>query len=97
MGLKELDADGFRKRKDGTTLELNIEYTTNIDSPAADVLALVVQHWKDVGVKTSFKAIDRDLLFSRGTTNELMVGVWHTDRTNEFPHLRSSIRQACSR
>ena len=36
MGLKELDADGFRKRKDGTTLELNIEYTTNIDLPAAE-------------------------------------------------------------
>ena len=83
MGLKERDADGFRKRKDGTTLELNIEYTTNIDSPAGDVLALVTQHWKAVGVKTAYKAIDRDLLFSRGTTNELMVGVWHTDRTNE--------------
>jgi peptide/nickel transport system substrate-binding protein len=83
MGLQERDADGFRKRKDGTTLDLLIEYTTNIDSPAADVIALVAQHWKAVGVKTEYKAIDRDLLFSRGTTNELMIGVWHTDRTNE--------------
>jgi len=83
MGLKDKDADGFRKRKDGTTLEILIEYTTNIDSPAADVIALVSQHWKAVGIKNSYKAIDRDLLFSRGTTNELMLGVWHTDRTNE--------------
>jgi peptide/nickel transport system substrate-binding protein len=42
-----------------------------------------VQYWKAVGVKTEYKAIDRDLLFSRGTTNELMIGVWHSDRTNE--------------
>ena len=83
MGLSELDANGFRKRKDGETLDLLIEYTTNIDSPAEDVIALVVQHWKAVGVKTEYKAIDRDLLFNRGTTNELMIGVWHSDRTNE--------------
>jgi peptide/nickel transport system substrate-binding protein len=83
LGLDKKDSDGFRLRKDGKTLELLIEYTTNIDSPAADVIALVAQHWKAVGVKVQYKAIDRDLLFSRGTTNELMLGVWHTDRTNE--------------
>ncbi|MBE0695400.1 MAG: hypothetical protein IH586_00600, partial [Anaerolineaceae bacterium] len=83
LGLKDKDADGYRKRSDGKTLELLIEYTTNIDSPAKDVIALVVQHWKAVGIKTQYKEIDRDLLFSRGTTNELMIGVWHTDRTNE--------------
>lgn len=83
MGLKEKDADGFRKRKDGKTLALLIEYTTNIDSPAKDVIALVVQHWKAVGIKVDYKEIERELLFTRGTTNEAMIGVWHSDRTNE--------------
>jgi peptide/nickel transport system substrate-binding protein len=83
MGLTERDADGFRKLSDGRTLELLIEFTTNIDSPAGDVIALVVQHWREVGVQTQYKEIDRDLLFSRGTSNDLMIGVWHTDRTNE--------------
>jgi peptide/nickel transport system substrate-binding protein len=83
MGLNEKDADGFRLRKDGQPLEILIEYTTNIDSPAVDVIALVAQHWEAVGVNVEYKEIERELLFTRGQTNELMVGVWHTDRTNE--------------
>ncbi len=57
LGLTEKDSDGFRKRKDGEPLEILIEYTTNIDSPAVDVIALVVQHWKAVGIKPSTRKL----------------------------------------
>ena len=83
MGLDNRGADGYRLRSDGETLAINIEYTRNIDSPAEDVIILVAQHWEAVGVKVDYKEIERELLFTRGTTNDLQVGVWHTDRTNE--------------
>ncbi|MEZ4868836.1 MAG: ABC transporter substrate-binding protein [Caldilineaceae bacterium] len=83
MGLDQRDADNWRLRPDGEQLAILIEYTTNIDSPIEDVLPLVVDHWQAVGVKVDYKAIERDLLFARGSTNELQLGVWHTDRTNE--------------
>lgn len=83
MGLDQRDSENWRLRPDGQRLAILIEYTTNIDSPIEDVLPLVVDHWQAVGVKVDYKAIERELLFTRGSTNELQVGVWHTDRTNE--------------
>ncbi len=83
LGLDQRDSEGWRLRPDGKRLAILIEYTSNIDSPIEDVLPLVVDYWQAVGVKVDYKAIERELLFTRGSTNELQVGVWHTDRTNE--------------
>jgi peptide/nickel transport system substrate-binding protein len=83
MGLDKRDANGYRLRPDGKTLSIRVDYTTNIDSPAEDVLVLVAQYWEDVGVKVEYKELERDLLFERGQSNGVQVSVWHTDRTNE--------------
>lgn len=83
MGLDKRDADGYRLRPDGETLSVLIELTTATDSPTLEVTQLVAEHWNEVGVKATYKEIERDLLQTRGQANELDVGVWHTDRTNE--------------
>ena len=83
MGLDQRGSDGYRLRPDGEQLAILIEYTNNIDSPAEDVILLVQQHWDAVGVKVDIKELERELLFTRGQTNQLQCGVWHTDRTNE--------------
>jgi peptide/nickel transport system substrate-binding protein len=83
MGLDQRDADGYRLRPDGETLSILIELTTATDSPTLEVTQVVAEHWNEVGVKATYKEIERDLLSTRARANEIDVGVWHTDRTNE--------------
>ena len=83
MGLDKRDKDGYRLRSDGQTLTINIEYTSGVDSPVPQVVAVVKQHWDKVGVKIVTKEIERQLYLDRGMANEHEVGVWHVARTNE--------------
>jgi peptide/nickel transport system substrate-binding protein len=82
LGLDQRDSDGYRLRPDGETLHINIELTVP-DSPTLDVTQVVAQHWEDVGVKITYQEIERELYQARSRANEIEVGVWHADRTNE--------------
>jgi peptide/nickel transport system substrate-binding protein len=82
LGLDKRDADGYRLRPDGQTLALNIELTIP-DSPTLDVTQVVAKHWEDVGVKVTYKEVERTLYQTRSAANEIEVSVWHADRTNE--------------
>jgi peptide/nickel transport system substrate-binding protein len=71
-------SDGFRTFADGTPLELVVE--TQATGVGLDVDELVVENWNAIGLKTTLKAMTRDLYWPRATGNEVMIATWGTDR-----------------
>jgi peptide/nickel transport system substrate-binding protein len=71
-------ADGFRTFEDGTPIDLIIE--TQDTGTALDVIELVAENWNAIGLKTSIKAMTRDIYWPRATGNEVMIATWGTDR-----------------
>ena len=77
MGIT-VGADGFRTFADGTVIDLIIE--TQDTGTALDVIELVSENWNAIGLKTSIKAMTRDIYWPRATGNEVMIATWGTDR-----------------
>ncbi len=77
LGL-EVGADGFRTFADGTIIDLIIE--TQDSGVGLDVIELVSENWNAIGLKTSIKAMTRDIYWPRATGNEVMIATWGTDR-----------------
>ena len=77
LGL-EKGADGFRTFADGTTIDLIIE--TQDTGTALDIIELVAENWNAIGLKTSIKAMTRDIYWPRAIGNEVMIATWGTDR-----------------
>jgi peptide/nickel transport system substrate-binding protein len=77
LGL-EIGADGFRTFEDGSVIDLVIEtQSTNVE---LDIIELVAENWNSVGLKTSVRAMTRDIYWPRAIGNEVMIATWGTDR-----------------
>lgn len=72
--------DGFRRRPDGKTLELNVDHIEIAGSPNEDQLNRIKKYWEAVGLKTNLRFIERSLYEQRYRNNEIEVGVWGCDR-----------------
>ena len=70
MGLTERDQEGFRKRPDGKTALLIIEYPTSMTSTSVTVHELVKEYWEDVGLKVLLKPEEYALAFERMEAGE---------------------------
>ncbi len=53
LGLTARDSQGFRRRPDGSTLQVDIDSTPNVGFD--DALQLVAQHWRQVGIKSDLR------------------------------------------
>lgn len=62
LGLHDTDGDGIRE-KNGKPVEITIE-TPSSFSQMIDMLELIKEQWKDIGIKMNVKAIERSLLYS---------------------------------
>lgn len=71
-------ADGLYTFADGTPIDLIIE--TQDTGTALDVIELVAENWNSIGLKTSIKAMTRDIYWPRAIGNEVMIATWGTDR-----------------
>ncbi len=74
MGLKR-GTDGFRRLPDGRLLELIVE-TAGESSEQADVLELIRETWKQVGIKLFTKPSQREVLRNRVFGGEAVMSVW---------------------
>jgi len=80
IGLTERDGDGFRLRLDGEPLTITIEYAP-VFGPWRDVVEMVCEQWKEIGIRGMPKEEDRTLFSERGQAGEEMdMGVWTMDR-----------------
>ena len=74
IGLKR-GADGFRRLPDGRVLEVIVE-TAGESSEQSDVLELIRETWKDVGIKLFTKPSQREVLRNRVFGGEALMSVW---------------------
>jgi len=74
IGLKK-GPDGVRRLSDGRPLEIIVE-TAGESTEQTDVLELVRENWREVGIKLFSKPSQRDLLRNRVFSGEAMMSVW---------------------
>ncbi|MEO7940637.1 MAG: ABC transporter substrate-binding protein [Burkholderiaceae bacterium] len=74
IGLKR-GSDGIRRLSDGRPLELIVE-TAGESTEQTDVLELVRETWREVGIKLFSKPSQRDLLRNRVFSGEAMMSVF---------------------
>ncbi|MDP9138936.1 MAG: ABC transporter substrate-binding protein [Pseudomonadota bacterium] len=75
LGLAERDEDGFRLLPDGRPAEVIVE-TAGESTLESDVLELVADHWRQVGIKLFARATQRDVFRSRVIGGQTMMGTW---------------------
>ncbi len=88
MGLDQRDDEGFRLKPSGETLSVIIECTTAIPywQPISE---MVTSFWSDVGVRTTLKIDEWDLLWTRMDAGEMHAFTWVVDNIHTFPLLAS--------
>ena len=80
IGLTNKDDEGFRTRPDGSPLSVTFEYAP-IFGPWRDVVNMVCEQWKAIGIRGIPKEEDRTLFAERATAGlEMDMGIWTMDR-----------------
>ncbi len=72
-GYKERDADGFRKFKDGSgeTLSFIIEGFAVTGEQFMDAILMIINYFKEVGLKCSYYSVERSLYSAHYDANEI--------------------------
>jgi len=83
MGLEWDENHQYRKRPDGKTLIINIQYII-LEEKMDVAVEMIARFWEDVGVKTLTKAIDMSLHGPRDAAGELDLEIWNLDQTTEL-------------
>ena len=74
-GYDKRDGDGFRMLPDGRKMEIVIE-TAGESSQETDILQLIADHMKEVGVAIFVKPGQRDILRQRVGSGEVVMSTW---------------------
>ncbi len=75
VGLTEKDSEGFRLLPDGRRAEIIVE-TAGEDPDEIEMLQLVAETWKDIGIKLYPKPSQRDVLRERSYVGETVMTAW---------------------
>ncbi|MBX3567748.1 MAG: ABC transporter substrate-binding protein [Rhizobiaceae bacterium] len=75
MGLAERDDDGLRLLPDGRSAEMIIE-TAGESTVDTDVLELVIDHWRKIGLALFVRTSQRDIFRSRALGGQIMLSIW---------------------
>ncbi len=74
-GLAARDSDGIRLLPDGSRAEITID-TAGESTEETDVLELISDHWRQVGIKIFVRASQRDLFRRRAQSGESQMSVF---------------------
>jgi peptide/nickel transport system substrate-binding protein len=74
LGLKR-GADGVRRLPDGRPMEIIVE-TAGESTEQTDVLEMIRETWREVGVKLFSKPLQREVLRNRVFSGEALMSVW---------------------
>lgn len=82
-GYLEKDAEGFRVYPDGSgeTISFIVEGTAAIGSPDEDAVQIVLQDLAKVGIKGTYKGVERSLYEEHWGANEIDVAWWGAGRS----------------
>lgn len=75
LGLANRDSEGVRLLPDGRRAEITIETPgeSNLDT---DVLELVRDHWREVGLALYTRTSQRDVFHNRAMSGTIMMSIW---------------------
>ena len=74
VGMADTDGDGMRELPNGDKLVLNLQFATQ--GIAGEVVELVSQNWKEVGIDSTVKEVTPDEYRSAQSSNQLDVLMW---------------------
>jgi peptide/nickel transport system substrate-binding protein len=74
-GLDARDEDGFRMLPDGRTASITVE-TAGESTLETDVLELVTDHWRAIGIPLFIRTSQRDVFQSRALGGQIMMSLW---------------------
>ena len=74
-GLDKRDDDGIRLLPDGRPAQVIVE-TAGESTLETDVLELVTDHWRKVGIALFIRTSQRDVFRSRAMAGEIMMSMW---------------------
>lgn len=75
MGLKSRDANGTRLLPDGRPLFLTVE-TSGESTEEVDVLQLVAEDWRKIGIRAFVRSTQRDVFRRRAIAGQSQISVW---------------------
>jgi peptide/nickel transport system substrate-binding protein len=75
MGLAKRDDDGMRLLPDGRTAQIVVE-TSGESTLETDVLELVTDHWRQIGISLFIRPSQRDVFRSRAMGGQIMMSMW---------------------
>jgi peptide/nickel transport system substrate-binding protein len=75
MGLTERDKDGTRLLPDGRPMWIVVE-TAGERQEVESALQIIIDNWKDLGIKLLMRPLERDILRNRVYSGETMAAVW---------------------
>jgi peptide/nickel transport system substrate-binding protein len=82
VGLSRRDAEGWRMWQ-GKTLDVLIEYV-QVEGPKREIIELVVQHWREVGIRADMKEYQKPKYDARTRAGEVMVSNWQLGVASEI-------------
>jgi peptide/nickel transport system substrate-binding protein len=74
-GLSARDDDGIRLLPDGRRAQITLE-TAGESSLETDVLELIADHWRKVGIDLFVRVSQRDVFRSRAVAGTIMMSIW---------------------
>ncbi|OJF92354.1 ABC transporter substrate-binding protein [Pararhizobium antarcticum] len=75
VGLVDRDDDGIRLLPDGRTAKIVVE-TAGESTLETDILELVTDHWRKIGIALFIRTSQRDVFRSRTMGGEIMMSMW---------------------
>jgi peptide/nickel transport system substrate-binding protein len=75
MGLDNRDDDGIRILPDGRSAQLIVE-TAGESTLETDVLELITDHWRKIGLALFIRTSQRDIFRSRALAGQIMLSLW---------------------
>ncbi|PRD42444.1 peptide ABC transporter substrate-binding protein [Phyllobacterium phragmitis] len=75
MGLDTRDDDGLRLLPDGRSAQIIVE-TAGESTLETDVLELVTDHWRQIGIALFIRPSQRDVFRSRAMAGQIMMSIW---------------------
>ena len=75
LGLTKRNDEGFRLLPDGRTAEIVVE-TAGEDTEQTDILELIRESWKSIGLKLLSKPSQREVMRNRVFSGDTLMSVW---------------------
>lgn len=76
VGLQQRGDDGIRLLPDGRTAQIVVE-TAGESTEETDVLELITDHWREVGIALFIRTSQRDVFRSRALGGQIMMSMWN--------------------